>query len=100
MACVSDDTAPKRCSSSSNVSPISSFGIGWPSLNRSGRRISNRRNVPLISRRPLYRKRNPLDRQEWQRRFGDEHLTRRPALERKTARQKAQGLQLLVRIGK
>src|SRR4051812_9978188 len=36
---------PNCCLRSNSVSPISSSGTGWPSLNRSGRRISNRRNV-------------------------------------------------------
>jgi hypothetical protein len=40
IVCVSVDTAPNCCSKSSRVSAARSSGTGWPSLNRSGSRIS------------------------------------------------------------
>src|SRR5262249_56566179 len=52
ITCVSAETDPKRCRISRSVSPTSSSGTGWPSLNRRGSRISNRRSVLLIGGPP------------------------------------------------
>src|SRR5688572_23712843 len=81
----SEETAPKRFRISIIVSAISSSGTGRPSLNRSGSRISYRRCIMLVSRRPLYPEGNPLARKVWQRAIGYHQITARPRLERKTS---------------
>ncbi len=60
--CVSEETAPNLRRSSTNVSAISASGIGLPSLNRSGSRISNRRPEMLIRRLSLNFERNAFAR--------------------------------------
>src|SRR5688572_29677820 len=87
MVCVSADTAPNCCSSSARVSAISSSGTAWPSLNRSGRRISKRRNVLLIGSRTVDDERDAFDRQVGQGGFGNDHLPTRPTLEGEAAGQ-------------
>src|SRR5439155_14810437 len=94
MICVSDETAPNCFSNSSNVSVTSASGTGCPSLNRRGRRISNRRDELLIRGRPLNDERDAFMGQERQGGFRHDHLTRGPALERESAGQEAQGTTL------
>lgn len=70
---------------------MSSSGIGCPSLNRRGKRISNRRNVLLVFGWALDGERDALRRQKRQGGLRDEQFAGGPSLERKAPRQKAQG---------
>src|SRR6266853_1646916 len=90
MTCVSDDTAPKRLFSSRIVSPINRSGTGCPSLNRSGRRISKRRNLFGIGCRSFDDKRDSFTRQAAERGLRNEHPPVVPRLERKSAGEPAE----------
>src|SRR5688500_843754 len=93
MICVSHETAPNRCSNSSKVSVINSYGTALPSLNFSGSSISQRRQS-LISGRPLDREPNFLFRQQSQGLLRQHHLASGPTLERKTSSEAPQSLPL------
>src|SRR5262245_60082842 len=91
MICVSDETAPNRCRSSSNVSATSSSGTGCPSLNRRGSRISKRRDELLIGRRAFDAETDSFHRQGGQGGLRDERFSACPALEREPPGQVTQG---------
>src|SRR5271157_6286321 len=76
-----------------------SSGTGWPSLYRSGSRISWRRSDLLIRRGALDLESYVLGSQEAQRPLRDEHLARRPALEGKSTGEAAQCPFLGVQVG-
>src|SRR5262245_22336319 len=81
---------PNCFSNSSSTLTISSSGTGLPSLNSSGRRISNRRNSVLIGGRSLDGELDSLVRQMRQRFFRDHHLAVGPTFEGKSATEIAQ----------
>src|SRR5437867_4581624 len=99
MICVSHETAPKRCSSSSRVSVINSRGTGWPSLNFNGSRISQRRQS-LICGRTFHGEADFLLSQQSQDLFRQHHFAAGPTLEREPASQLSQCLAFGGFVGK
>src|SRR5262249_47673929 len=87
MTCVSAETAPNRCRISRSVSPTSVSGTDWPSLNRRGSRISNRRSELLLRSWSHDRERDSLQREGGQCGGRDESFAVGPTLERKSPSQ-------------
>src|SRR4051812_43238646 len=85
------DTAPKRSSSSTSVSAISSSGTGCPSLNFRGRSTSKRRYGLFLRRRAFHLKANTFPGEMRKGFLGQHHLSRRPTLEREATREPAEG---------
>ena len=100
LVCVSHETAPNRSRSSSSVSAINSSGTGRPSLNRRGRRISNRRKTLLIGGAPLNRECHTFPGQSRKRRFRHQRVSVRVGLERKTTCEKTKRLAFGFGVGK
>src|ERR1700733_11443170 len=94
----SEDTAPKCCSNSTNVSAIRESGTGWPPLNRSGSRSSYLRSVVLIRGRSFDVERNSLQGQGNESLWGNDHLARGKTLEGETTCQVAQGTVLRCQV--
>ena len=77
-----------------------SFGTACPSLNRRGRSISNRRSDLLIGSRAFHDEGYAFNRQRSQGSLWDQHVARRPGLERKPTSQIAQGATFGLKIRK
>src|SRR5262245_28989040 len=91
MTWLSEDTAPKCCSSSISVSAIKESGTAWPSLNRNGRRSSYLRSVLLIRGRSFDVEWDALQGQGRERLRRDDHFPGGETLEREATGQVAQG---------
>src|SRR4051794_23896173 len=100
MICVSDDTDPNCCSSSSSVSAMISFGTGCPSLYRSGSRNSYLRNSVVIGGWAFDAEGDAFQGQERESRGRDHHFAGGPTLKREPAGQKSQRPPLRVWIRK
>src|ERR1041385_2242281 len=96
---VSHEVAPKRSRKSRNTSAPKASGTGWPSLNRSGRKTSKRRNL-VIRGGTLNGEADAFSCEEGKRLIGHNRVTVRPTLERKPTDEVPQAPPFSLVVGK